>query len=966
LPVLIPDDANWRSLVAPVSKASLRPAGYVLAEVQGVHARLMSAGTFCYMPGEAGSRGRLVQVSSDFDIEDGADMGLEVHVVHAMKVPGGRSRSTGTKTDLFEIDKRATPAIFSPEAMWTVDHLVTEVDPRSLIRQRSIDSERAVEEKISALAYRRFEFDWRRAQKELMEAASAMRAQSDWVVVEDSVPELSLYSSETASEYECSPPPARRATLDSSSGLPSVEELGADQLPTTTTRAPSPGEDHLLHALEDLSVEAPCPPCGEGDERASLAGKDEEAIGRPRWSMASSSATADTPERASGIHMHRVQRGALYAGMECAACEKPLLGKGMLMSGTLVHPKPSCQMAVVQRLERAELIARAKATGAVPLSQQGATATAKAAPTAGGKKLVPDRPEGRNRALGRPEDHTFAASATGGGQWKRIQADETLSAARKQRIRKCLAGECDESQCKYERTRCTHCTRGLHVAECGQFGRARASVGLLKCYHCRAEEMAPTREPTAARLDAAMEVMVMQLSLGSESTASATADYNKLEQDFVVEKGLDGDEWLLPRHNPETFMAFLNWCYRDAGRARSMKAMWRHLAGVFKMWKLRDLTAMVEIKKHVKELENMWSVDADPTVSATEAMVEILIADVIPAEREPVELLVRRDQICTAIEAYGGARIGEVADAGQGHGAMCENIAWVEDMSTGEGFMDIFIPTSKTGHARYTGISEVPAPRVNMKKILFSAWRTMGVTTKTKEVGGLSVTWADRYVIRVSLLGMGKEDLPVLVKALNTSSSATAKAELSSTIRYATARLKADGPGSELKKFINVAYGREGSIELMDLVKHLGVHGFGRDRVHMMSAPFISATTGGMKPRPTMMPLSSTTMTGGVTKKLLVQAALAANIDPDHPDPDLSIPVKEIEAAKWGTHSMRRFSDRRVKLWCKHHGLDKTIVDAMHGWKEAERRLDMQTHYDELNLRIRLERSRVTGRPGLA
>ena len=995
LPVLIPDDANWRSLVAPVSKASSRPAGYVLAEVQGVHARLMSAGAFCYMPGEAGSRGRLVQVSLDFDIEDGADMGLEVHVVHAMKVPGKRSKAGGAMPDLFEIEKSATTAIFSPEAMWTVDHLVTEVDPRSLIRQRSVDSEKAVQEKISALAYRRFEFDWRKAQQELTEAAAAMKAVTDWVVLEDSIPELELYSSETTSEYECSPPPARRSTLDSSTGLPSVEEVGADPPPTSTTRAPSPGEDHLRQAMEDLSVAQNCPPCEEADEWQDLVGGDEGAIDQLRSSMASSSAAADPPERTSGIHMHRVQRGALYAGMVCAACDKPLLGKGMLVSGTLVHAKPSCQMAVVQKLERAELISRAKATGAVPLSQQGEvvghgaasaggggwqrpaatisdsaighpTAVGRAAPGAGGKKLIPDRPEGRNRALNRPDDHTFAASATGGGQWKRIQADETLSAARKQRIRRCLAGECNESLCKYERTPCTHCTRGLHVAECGQFGRARASVGLLKCYHCRAEEMAPTREPTAARLDAAMEVMVMQLSLGSESTAGATADYNKLEQDFVVEKGLDGDEWLLPRHNAETFMAFLNWCYRDAGRARSMKAMWRHLAGVFKAWKLRDLTAMVEIKKHMKELESMWSVDADPTVSATEAMAEILIADIIPAAREPVELLVRRDQICTAMEAYGGARIGEVADAGQGHGAMCENIAWVEDMSTGEGFMDVFIPTSKTGHARYTGISEVPAPRVNMKKILFSAWRTMGMATKTKEVGGLSVTWADRYVVRVSLLGMGTEDLPELVRAINTSSSPTAKAELSSTIRYATARLKADGPGSELKKFINVAYGREGSIELTDLVTHLEAHGFKRDRVHMMSAPFISATTGGIKPRPTMMPLSSTTMTGGVTKKLLVLAALAANIDPAHPDPDLSIPVKEIEAAKWGTHSMRRFSDRRVKVWCKHHGLDKTIVDAMHGWKEAERRLDMQTHYDELNLRIRLERSRVTGRPGLA
>ena len=240
----------------------------------------------------------------------------------------------------------------------------------------------------------------------------------------------------------------------------------------------------------------------------------------------------------------------------------------------------------------------------------------------------------------------------------------------------------------------------------------------------------------------------------------------------------------------------------------------------------------------------------------------------------------------------------------------------------------------------------------------------MGLPLKSKEIGDLRVTWADRDVLRVSLLGMGDGDLCTLVKALTTSSSGTARSELRNTIRYAKARLKAVGVGSELKKFINVAYGQRDSVELSDLVRHMQTHGFGGDRVHVMSAPFITATTGGANPKPTMMPLSSTTMTGGVARKFLVEAALAANVDPHDLDPDLSIAVSAIETAKWGTHSMRRFSDRRVKRWCKENGVDPVVVDSMHGWKEAERRLDMSEHYDELNLRTRMERSRVTGHSG--
>ena len=43
-----------------------------------------------------------------------------------------------------------------------------------------------------------------------------------------------------------------------------------------------------------------------------------------------------------------------------------------------------------------------------------------------------------------------------------------------------------------------------------------------------------------------------------------------MEQDFALQQGLQGEELLLPRHREETFLAFLTFCFRDAGRARSM------------------------------------------------------------------------------------------------------------------------------------------------------------------------------------------------------------------------------------------------------------------------------------------------------------------------------------------------------------------------------------------------------------
>ena len=108
---------------------------------------------------------------------------------------------------------------------------------------------------------------------------------------------------------------------------------------------------------------------------------------------------------------------------------------------------------------------------------------------------------------------------------KRAQADKALAPARKEAIKRCLDGVCGRTTL-FERTRCSRCTRGLHVAECGGCGSARASLGTVKCFYCRAEEMAPVQVPTTARLDSAIDTMIIQLSLGQEGSAVSNIGYD--------------------------------------------------------------------------------------------------------------------------------------------------------------------------------------------------------------------------------------------------------------------------------------------------------------------------------------------------------------------------------------------------------------------------------------------------------
>ena len=942
LPVMMTAESRWRDLLPVVSGDEDRPVGYELTSDGDHLIRSMFPGSFVYMPGEGGGRGRTFRVAASMDAGEMAGGDSELELEPMLKNP---SKKSG-EADTYDLEKKVKSLTFEPSNVWVVDHLVSEVNPVELLRRRSGESATQSESRAADLAFRRYAFDWRVAHREIVAAKATLQATDSWILLDKRLGGDELSESPDGTESVLSMGNSSCGKGDEATVVePSVRSV------ETVEEVEEPDELSLI--MSDLCVEAEATEAARGgtgqtEGGASVVEDDME--------------DAEAPWEPKPVKVQvQSSKAKVYAGMSCGGCGEYMRTAGIFLLGGVVHARHSCKLKMARKIEKAELISRGRSVGAVPLTlQQTSEEAAEAAVTA----LRPDRPVGRNRAADRAGPSSMSAGVQGGGEWKRIQADASLSMARKAMIKRCIDGGCNREACTYMKTTCTHCTRGLHVAECGQFGTARAAEGRFKCYYCRAEEMAPDREPTEARLSAAMDTMIIQLELGSEATAAATADYNKLEQDFVLEKGLEGDELLLPRHNKETFLAFLTWCYRDAGRARSMKSLWRHMGGIFQTWDLKNLTDDWDAKRHQKKLDAQWSLDPDPTSSSTERMTEILVMDVIPADREASELLMRRDQLQCICEGYGGARIGEATDGGQGHGILCENLAWVEDVDTGEGFMDMMVVTSKTGHARYSGVTRYPtkSKRIDVKEILFRYWWAMGADELvTTRVGRLSVTKADRSVVRVSLLGLnGEADIGKLVNVLHESGSSSAQQYLKSTIEYAKARAKATGKASMTKKFVNVAVGAKASEELRRLMLFLKARGYGQDRVHLISAPLICATTGGAKARPTLMPLSSGSLTGGVMKRWLVEAARAANMDINDPDPDLNIAISDIEKAKWGTHSLRRFADKRVKLRCEELGLPSTVVDAMMGWKEAERAHDMQDHYDEKNLMQRLERSRIT------
>ena len=118
--------------------------------------------------------------------------------------------------------------------------------------------------------------------------------------------------------------------------------------------------------------------------------------------------------------------------------------------------------------------------------------------------------------------------------------------------------------------------------------------------------------------------------------------------------------------------------------------------------------------------------------------------------------------------------------------------------------------------------------------------------------------------------------------------------------------------------------------------------------------PLLMATTGGKKPVPKLMPLSTSTAFGP-TKQLLVEAwkALLGN------DPDLDLPPGK--EPKWSTHSLRRLADTVARRYMEVTGVTEDQIDIYFGWHEKVLLKAMQVHYASLSIRERMLLAKITG-----
>ena len=208
--------------------------------------------------------------------------------------------------------------------------------------------------------------------------------------------------------------------------------------------------------------------------------------------------------------------------------------------------------------------------------------------------------------------------------------------------------------------------------------------------------------------------------------------------------------------------------------------------------------------------------------------------------------------------------------------------------------------------------------------------------------------------MRVSLLGCNEEKLNTLWGKLRTSECRSAREHAKLSEQKGLQRYNARGVGSQAKKFINVACGVGTDSALAALKNTLEASGF---VAVLAPGPLLAATTGGRRPKPTLMPLAVSS-TFANTKSVLTQAYVAANVNPVDPDPDLDL--EPGRSPKWSTHSLRRLADTVARRDREKTETTEAEIDIYFGWHERILLKEMQVHYAGMNMRERIKQARIT------
>ena len=241
-------------------------------------------------------------------------------------------------------------------------------------------------------------------------------------------------------------------------------------------------------------------------------------------------------------------------------------------------------------------------------------------------------------------------------------------------------------------------------------------------------------------------------------------------------------------------------------------------------------------------------------------------------------------------------------------------------------------------------------------KIMEKYWKATGVALRMYVQAGVKVTRPDFSVVRVSLLGLDEAKADNLYNYLKKSKCESARIHARTSEIKGRQRRAAHGPGSQAKKYVNVAGGTGADPELRGLCADLKAKGY---YATVTEGPLMRATTGGKQQKTTLMPLAVSSAFAP-TKDILEKAHVKANADPLDPDPDLDLPPDK--APSWSTHSIRRAADTVARRDREVTETSEAEIDIYFGWHEKILLKDMQVHYSSMSLREKMRQSRITGR----
>jgi hypothetical protein len=321
--------------------------------------------------------------------------------------------------------------------------------------------------------------------------------------------------------------------------------------------------------------------------------------------------------------------------------------------------------------------------------------------------------------------------------------------------------------------------------------------------------------------------------------------------------------------------------------------------------------------------------------------------------------LLARSRTHVVLELIGGLRVGEALGGGDGHGLLAPNCCLLEpltaecaDLGT---TIEAHIEDSKTGpggrYVNFVGTSRTLG--MAAARHLRDLWQVSGMELETFVDGGFRVTRPDYYVVRVDLLGVSRAEFARLYAEIGAASDGPLFAHARVTLRYLKER-KLAADIAEERRYVNVAGGARRSEGVVAAEAWLRARGFGA-RVHVVAGPLLRATEPGSG-KLTHMPL-----TPGSSYVHHVGALRAAyEISARMEAPDLELDLQGEDAPHFANHSLRRHADRVARETRAQTGASEMDIDVVFGWNEAERRKNMQLHYQGLDRVQRVRRACVT------